>query len=215
MSNKMLVVHRDDFLRIGAELFGKDPTTWRFRCVQCGHEQSHEEAVARNPNIGDSSSWIFCACEGRHTNGVGCNWTLGALFRIHTLEVFDPKKAALTPSFEFAHPNARALLETAAKSFSTPQHPTTDARVWSEYVWPEWIPEDVRKQIEEFWCESWGRSPRMWLDDARRQGAPVLGSRVTLQELGGKTQVEGRYVHCWNNIGRLVLDDGSVAWVSF
>ena len=27
--------------------------------------------------------------------------------------------------------------------------------------------------------------------------------------------VTGRYVHAWNNIGRLVLDDGSFAYTSF
>lgn len=210
MSNKVLVVHRDDFRRIGSELFGDDPRKWRFRCVRCGHEQSHEDATTRNPSIGDTSSWIFFSCEGRRTRGVGCDWTLGGLFQVHTLEVFD--QGRLVPSFEFAHARARELLEAAAKAFAIPQHPTTEARTWAEHTWPDWIPEAVRGDIMKFWR---GLGPREWLTNARNNGAPVLGVRVSLKPLDGNETLTGRYVHCWNNIGRLVLDDSSVAWVSF
>lgn len=84
----------------GEELFGRDPRAWKFRCVSCGNVQSHESVKARNPEVRETERWIYFACEGRHTPGVGCNWTLGGLFRIHKLEVVDGDHT--TPCFEFA-----------------------------------------------------------------------------------------------------------------
>lgn len=91
---------RDEWLARGRELYGEDMRQWKFRCVACGHVQSHELAVARNPDIGDTSGWIAFACEGRHDSSVGCDWTLGGLFQIHELEVVDGERR--TPCFEFA-----------------------------------------------------------------------------------------------------------------
>jgi hypothetical protein len=68
------------------------------------------------------------------------------------------------------------------------------------------------------------RSPQDWQKDAREQGAPAHGAVVTLPTLigvrgeNGKAvynYVEGRYVHAWNNIGRLVHEDGTFSYVSF
>ncbi|MFB7162281.1 DUF5131 family protein [Streptomyces sp. NPDC056242] len=80
---------------------------------------------------------------------------------------------------------------------------------WAEWTWPDWVPAKVRTQVEEFWTEYWGRSPRHWISDMHQQGAPPFGARLTMGDgFGHKPdQVVGRYVHCWNNIGRLVLDD--------
>jgi hypothetical protein len=74
---------------------------WRFRCVSCGNEQSHESVKARNASASGTERWIYFSCEGRITPGIGCDWTLGGLFQIHTLEVEDDKRA--TPCFRFAH----------------------------------------------------------------------------------------------------------------
>jgi hypothetical protein len=91
------------------------------------------------------------------------------------------------------------------------------AVTWAEYVWPEWVPEEVRTQVESFWAESWGRGPRAWLRDYAEQGAPAFGSVVTLGDgfSLNAPKVTGRYVHAWNNIGRIVLDDGTFAYTSF
>jgi hypothetical protein len=64
----------------------------KFRCVMCGNVQSGASVCARNPEIKleDTVNWIFFACEGRHTDGVGCDWTLGGLFQLHRLEVVWP-----------------------------------------------------------------------------------------------------------------------------
>lgn len=91
-------------------------------------------------------------------------------------------------------------------------------KTWAEYEWPEWVPTEVRGSVEEFWRESWGRGPRAWAEGAAGpyNHAPCLiGCRVTLAALGDHYRAEtGRYVYCWNNIGRIIRDDGSVAYVS-
>jgi len=84
---------------------------------------------------------------------------------------------------------------------------------WAEYSWPEWVPEGLRTSIEEFWLPAWGRSPREWMRSAFQNHAPALGShhvvdRDTLYE------VAGRYVHAWNNMGRLVTPSGDIVVVS-
>lgn len=96
------VMSRADWLELGTRLYGPDPREWKFRCVRCGNVQSHASVKARNPQIGDTSNWIFFSCEGRHTSGVGCDWTLGGLFTIHKLEVLDDRDGKPIPCFEFA-----------------------------------------------------------------------------------------------------------------
>lgn len=89
---------------------------------------------------------------------------------------------------------------------------------WPDFVWPAWIPERERQLIEEFWCEDWGRGPRQWFDDSTldcnagiRTGARA---RMWCVRSDGPPLAEGRYVHRWNNIGSIVLDDGSCILVS-
>jgi len=86
---------------LGKKLYGDDPRKWEFRCVRCGNVQSHASVTARNPQIGHVWRWISYACEGRHTDGVGCDWSLGGLFRIHTREVVDDGQEP-APVFLFA-----------------------------------------------------------------------------------------------------------------
>lgn len=91
---------REAWLARGRELYGEDMRQWKFRCVACGHIQSHELAKTRNPDIGDTSRWIYFSCEGRRNDQVGCDWTLGGLFQIHKLVVTDGEHSV--PCFEFA-----------------------------------------------------------------------------------------------------------------
>jgi hypothetical protein len=87
---------------------------------------------------------------------------------------------------------------------------------WADTVWPDWVPMRIRAQIEEFWgC--WGRKPREWADNALATRAPGFGQVETLPLLGQPfpTPTTGRFVHCWNNIGRIVHEDGSWDYVSF
>lgn len=86
---------------------------------------------------------------------------------------------------------------------------------WQSHQWEDWIPVEIRKQIKEFWSVDIGRGPKQWKQDEIEQEAPRTGSIVTLPELISKKKVTGRYVHCWNNIGRIVHEDGSFSYVSF
>lgn len=90
---------------------------------------------------------------------------------------------------------------------------------WVEYPWPDWVPVEQRLQIESFWLDSWGRGPRGWLRDHALQHVPATGARIgyDLDSFGwarvNKMSVSGLtglYLHSWNNIGRIVTDDGQV-----
>lgn len=79
---------------------------------------------------------------------------------------------------------------------------------WASFPWPEWIPLNLREQIEKFWLEPWGRGPHAWIRDMASQGAPAFGERATLYWMKGET-ITGRVVHTWNNMARVLLDDGT------
>ena len=100
----MRTLTHDEWLARGRELYGDDSRKWKFRCVICGNVQSHESVTTRNPKINPkithTSNWIYCECEGRHTEGIGCDWTLGGLLKAHKLEVIDEDEKV--PCFEFA-----------------------------------------------------------------------------------------------------------------
>lgn len=86
-----------------------------------------------------------------------------------------------------------------------------ESNQWADFAWPDWIPECDRKLIEEFW--SWHGGPREWVENAAApyNNAPT-GTRVRMWATvdNHRVVVVGRYIHRWNNIGRVVLDDGSV-----
>jgi|GEM_PF-1113927 len=206
-------ISRTDWLRIGNELFGADPRAWRFKCPACGHEQSHNETKARRADIGDTSGWIYFACEGRHNPGVGCDWSLGGLFQIHTLEVIEESGRAVA-CMRFADPRADELLTAATAAL--PQHLTTEASTWAEFVWPDWVPACERELIQGFWSDKYGRAPRDYLSNLRNNRGPIFGSVVTLPKLCRESEsVTGRYIHRWNNIGVVVDEAGASQAVSF
>ena len=100
--------HRD-WLKLGRELYGKNPLNWKFQCISCGNVQSVCSVMQRNPELTDADAvlhWIGYACEGRHTEDVGCDWSLGGLFHLHHLEVIISAKTSDAtkpmPVFEFA-----------------------------------------------------------------------------------------------------------------
>jgi hypothetical protein len=79
---------------------------------------------------------------------------------------------------------------------------------WDEYKWESWIPVEVQKQIEKFWSPNMHRSPRHWKEDETEQGALLPCQRsVEIKRLLD--------VHAWNNIGRIVHEDGTFDYVAF
>ncbi len=85
----------------GLERFGDRWSLWKFKCVRCGHIQTGIDfkELALSPE--EIERVVFFSCIGRMKKGIGCDWTLGGLLTIHSVEVIDPD-GKVTPVFEFA-----------------------------------------------------------------------------------------------------------------
>lgn len=85
---------------------------------------------------------------------------------------------------------------------------------FGEYVFEDWVCDEVRKQIIDFWgC--FGRTYKDWLDNSNHtynQNKPKYGENVVV--LRGNELIVGRYIHAWNNMGRVIKKDGSYRVVS-
>lgn len=99
----------------------------------------------------------------------------------------------------------KAKVEKEERRRAAPKH-------WVDFEWPEWVPKLHRESIEVFWS-CFGRTPFSYLEDCRDQGAPAMGSEVTVSK-SGCCEASGRYVHKWNNMGVLVGKDGRTTEVS-
>lgn len=82
---------------------------------------------------------------------------------------------------------------------------------WADFRWPDWVPAELRRQIESFWgCFS--RTPMDWVRNWTKDYpyAPDFGEVANLRVSGpGDNRATGRYIHAWNNMGRVVFPDGS------
>lgn len=128
--------------------------------------------------------------------------------------VKDDYRGPLTPpTFKFVLPAAPTWL--AKPCTAVPVDEAVPLK-WADFVWPDWVPVEVRQEIESFWAEEHGRSPREWEHACR--GAynwhPPLGTEVTCESdarynhTGDSLPVLGRWVPCWNNMGRVVDKQG-------
>jgi len=123
----------------------------------------------------------------------------------------DQPQAAVTTWGEFAWPDwVQAAVTT-----------------WGEFAWPDWVPLESRKLIEDFWRVEYGRGPLSWIRDNYSQRTPGTGKYVGVK-MTEKSKVwgqvcplddpyathRGRFLHLWNNIGRVVCDDGQSIAVS-
>jgi len=91
-----------DWLAKGESLFGKDIIEWRFVCPGCGTVQTGIDlhTIGNVPHDKIEACLAF-SCIGRFTKDRGCNWTLGALWQIHTCEIIY-EDGSKRPVFEFA-----------------------------------------------------------------------------------------------------------------
>ncbi|WP_043620424.1 phage Gp37/Gp68 family protein [Ensifer sp. ZNC0028] len=88
-------------------------------------------------------------------------------------------------------------------------------RAWDTFSWPQWVPEKVRKQVEDFWRTEYGRGPDAWLRSAIENGQHPMGTAGSYQRCTSKQElIEGRFIPAWNNIGRVVTEDGETQVVS-
>jgi protein gp37 len=96
-----------------------------------------------------------------------------------------------------------------------PMLPDDAPPVWSDWNWDDWVTPAIRQAVEQFWPADRG-GPRAWLRDALKQGSHAYGQAVnTVTFNHPREYASGRWVHAWNNIGRLAHADGSHSYVSF
>lgn len=80
---------------------------------------------------------------------------------------------------------------------------------WDEYDWPDWVPVEIREQIKSFWGPKSKRKPKQWVDNAVQNKAPKMGIRIRTNAIGTRAnKVTGKFIFAWNNIGRLILENG-------
>jgi len=102
MSSDIKIINKTDFVNLARQRFGHDKKKWQFICPNCGTVQTEEQFIEHG--VTDYESVVAFSCIGRYVDGIGCNWTLGGLFKIHNLEVMDDDGKSY-PFFDLAEPN--------------------------------------------------------------------------------------------------------------
>lgn len=110
VESKFRVIPRTEFIS-ELEAQGVPQHHFAFKCPWCGNIQSFYSLSFYMAQEGAASRAYF-SCEGRYNNGSrGCDWTLGGLLKLHTLEVI-AEDGKNVPSFEPASPaEAKSLME--------------------------------------------------------------------------------------------------------
>ncbi len=91
-----------------------------------------------------------------------------------------------------------------------------ECRDWKILDFPDWVPGELLLTVREFWSSNYGRTPAGWVAGAEGYNdAPPFGCVVMLKEAAGHDWHTGRFVPCWNNIGRVVDRHGVVQCVSY
>ena len=97
---------------------------YAFKCPTCGTIQSMALLIKEGCNPDKVENYIGFSCVGRFNNAgpppskddkknrdkIGCNWTLGGLFRLHKMEIIDDEGTA-HPHFALATPEEAMELE--------------------------------------------------------------------------------------------------------
>lgn len=95
----------------------------------------------------------------------------------------------------------------------TPFTPENAPEKWADFTWPDWVPEKVREQIEDFWGQ-FGRKPKDWVENAIHNDSPPFGMHMGYRDERNGEAVYGRWIFAWNNIGRLIGDNGEIYYPS-
>lgn len=96
-------VSADQWNAEGVRRFGRPARNWKFVCPRCKTVQSGQDFLDAGLSIEQAQKYLAFSCIGRFVSGKGCDWTLGGLLQIHTLEVLDDEGKA-HPRFEFLDP---------------------------------------------------------------------------------------------------------------
>jgi len=99
------VINYEEFKAM-CQLQGVPKEHYAFQCPRCGAIQSAVDLIkaGAGSNFDEVEKYIGFSCVGRWTKDRGCNWTLGGLFQIHSLEVVTPD-GVHHPLFELASPD--------------------------------------------------------------------------------------------------------------
>lgn len=87
-----------EYLYTLKERFGEDTKAWKVICPSCKTVQSVQDF--NDAGISPASDYFGFSCIGRFDDSKGCDWSLGGLFQIHTLELIDEEGSH--PRFEIA-----------------------------------------------------------------------------------------------------------------
>jgi len=102
----------NDWMKEGKERFGESMTEWQFVCPACKTVQTIQDLIDAGVKNEDLDGYMAFSCIGRFTKGEkGCDWTLGGLFQLHTIEVLleDGGKRRV---FEFAETEKEEEIES-------------------------------------------------------------------------------------------------------
>lgn len=95
------------------------------------------------------------------------------------------------------------------------------------YNFDSWVPKEVRQQLIDFWG-IFGRTTQDWLNCSKTEESeqcyyieaqgfrhPPYGAKVeyilkNYKNTGETKFIKGKYIHAWNNMGRLITDDGVI-----
>jgi len=102
VTNGMRETTHQNWIKEAIELYGNDPKQWKFICPVCKTVQTIQDFIDAGVGKETISKTIAFSCIGRFTKTKGCDWTLGGLFRLHTLEVKFEDEEKGRPTFEFA-----------------------------------------------------------------------------------------------------------------
>lgn len=91
------IIFYDEWIAQLKERFGDDSRHWVFKCPACGHLQTIQDFIDHKV---EKPEGAYFNCIGRFVKGVGCNWTLGGLLKIHKNVVI--RDAQAYPVFEMA-----------------------------------------------------------------------------------------------------------------
>ena len=99
MSKELRRISHAKFLEELTTKYTTDKNKWAFKCPSCGNVQTIQDFI----DIKENPTNVNFSCIGRYTEGRGCNWTLGGLLKIHSLEIeMDDSRKTISPSFEIA-----------------------------------------------------------------------------------------------------------------
>jgi hypothetical protein len=95
----MEVLTLEEWFAKAVKLYGSDKKNWKFKCPNCGQTQSLNDFLENSVSKPDEK--FYFSCIGRWVKDRGCDWTLGGLLKIHSVEVIS-KEGKKVPVFEFA-----------------------------------------------------------------------------------------------------------------